>query len=40
MGGRDPASLERILFHLLQEYARHLGHLDIVCELFDDSTGE
>jgi uncharacterized damage-inducible protein DinB len=39
-GGGDPPSLERILFHLLQEYARHLGHLDIVCELFDDSTGE
>ena len=31
--GADPATLERILFHLLQEYARHLGHLDIVTEL-------
>jgi len=31
--GADPATLERILFHLLQEYARHLGHLDIVVEL-------
>ena len=31
--GRDPPTLERILFHLLQEYARHLGHLDIVTEL-------
>jgi uncharacterized damage-inducible protein DinB len=35
-----PASLERILLHLLQEYARHLGHLDIVCELADGQTGE
>ena len=26
--GADPAMLERVLFHLLQEYARHLGHLD------------
>ena len=26
--GADPPTLERILFHLLQEYARHLGHLD------------
>jgi uncharacterized damage-inducible protein DinB len=31
--GADPPTLERILFHLLQEYARHLGHLDIVTEL-------
>jgi hypothetical protein len=32
-GGADPATLERVLFHLLQEYARHLGHLDVVTEL-------
>jgi len=38
--GADPASLERILFHLLQEYARHVGHLDIVAELADGRTGE
>ncbi|HZC40571.1 MAG TPA: DUF664 domain-containing protein, partial [Streptosporangiaceae bacterium] len=25
--GADPPPLERILFHLLQEYARHAGHL-------------
>jgi uncharacterized damage-inducible protein DinB len=31
--GADPATLERVLFHLMQEYARHLGHLDIVTEL-------
>ncbi|HYB17748.1 MAG TPA: DUF664 domain-containing protein [Streptosporangiaceae bacterium] len=31
--GADPPTLERVLFHLLQEYARHLGHLDIVAEL-------
>ena len=30
--GADPASLERILFHLLQEYARHMGQLDVVVE--------
>ena len=29
-----------ILFHLLQEYARHVGQLDIVRELADGSTGE
>jgi uncharacterized damage-inducible protein DinB len=36
----DPATLERVLFHLLQEYARHVGHLDIVTELADGPTGE
>src|SRR6185437_12884681 len=29
-GGAEPPSLERVLFHLVQEYARHVGHLDIV----------
>jgi hypothetical protein len=38
--GADPATLERVLFHLLQEYARHLGHLDVVTELATDQTGE
>ena len=38
--GADPATLERILFHLLQEYARHVGHLDIVVELATDQAGE
>jgi len=45
LGGRfktpDQApSLARILFHLLQEYARHVGHLDIARELIDGTTGE
>jgi hypothetical protein len=38
--GNPPATLERVLFHLLQEYARHLGHLDIVAELAGGTTGE
>ncbi len=38
--GADPATLERVLFHLLQEYARHLGHVDIVCELAGGPAGE
>jgi hypothetical protein len=38
--GEPPATLERILFHLLQEYARHLGHLDVVSELAGGPTGE
>ena len=39
-GGADPAPLRRVLLHVLQEYARHAGHLDIVRELRDGSTGE
>ncbi|HUJ06704.1 MAG TPA: DUF664 domain-containing protein [Streptosporangiaceae bacterium] len=38
--GDDPASLERVLFHLVQEYARHAGHVDIVCELAGSGAGE
>lgn len=38
--GADPATLERILFHLVQEYARHLGHLDVVCEIAGGPVGE
>jgi Protein of unknown function (DUF664) len=29
-----------VLFHLLQEYARHVGQLDIVTELATGQTGE
>ena len=39
-GGRPPATLERVLLHVMQEYARHLGHLDIVAELGGGVTGE
>lgn len=38
--GAEPATLERVLFHLLQEYARHLGHLDVYSELADGQLGE
>jgi len=38
--GADPAALERVLFHVLQEYARHLGQLDIVSELAGGDVGE
>ena len=38
--GADPPALERVLFHLLQEYARHVGHLDIVTELATGRSGE
>lgn len=38
--GEPPATLERVLLHLLQEYARHVGHLDVVRELVDGTVGE
>jgi uncharacterized damage-inducible protein DinB len=38
--GDEPPTLDRILFHLLQEYARHTGHLDIVSELATGSYGQ
>ncbi len=38
--GAAPPTLERILFHLIQEYARHVGHLDVVRELVDGVVGE
>jgi uncharacterized damage-inducible protein DinB len=38
--GEPPATLERVLFHVLQEYSRHLGHLDIACELAGAPAGE
>jgi Protein of unknown function (DUF664) len=45
LGGRFPSEelappLVRILFHLLQEYARHVGHLDIAREIVDGTVGE
>lgn len=33
-------TLAAILFHVLQEYARHVGQLDVVRELIDGETGE
>lgn len=38
--GAGPATLERILFQLLQEYARHVGQLDVVSELAGGEVGE
>lgn len=38
--GDTPPTLLWICFHVLQEYARHAGHLDAARELADGSTGE
>ncbi|WP_067974598.1 DinB family protein [Nocardiopsis trehalosi] len=45
VGGRfatpeDAPTLGWICFHVLQEYARHAGHLDVARELADGATGE
>ena len=43
LGGRfdrDPPTLGWILLHVLQEYARHAGHADILRELVDGQVGE
>jgi hypothetical protein len=43
VGGRfagDPPTLTWICFHVLQEYARHAGHLDVARELSDGALGE
>jgi hypothetical protein len=36
---RGPASVRYILGHMIEETARHLGHLDILRELLDGKTG-
>jgi hypothetical protein len=38
--GAAPPTLKRVMFHLLQEYARHVGHLDVVRELMDGKVRE
>lgn len=39
MAVRRLFSLRWILHHLVEETARHLGHLDLLCELADGRTG-
>lgn len=33
-------SLRWILFHMIEEYARHNGHADLIRESVDGETGE
>ncbi len=35
-----PFSLRRILVHMIEEYARHNGHADLIRESIDGETGE
>lgn len=36
----DPPDLRYVCFHVLQEYARHAGHLDVAVELAGGPVGE
>lgn len=37
--GGEPLNLRWILVHLVEEYARHLGHMDLLREALDGRTG-
>jgi uncharacterized protein DUF664 len=37
--GKEITDLRRIVLHMIEETARHAGHLDIARELFDGKTG-
>jgi uncharacterized damage-inducible protein DinB len=39
-GGRAAVSLRWILTHMIEEYARHNGHADLIRESLDGQTGE
>ena len=39
-GGRDRVSLRWILTQMIEEYARHNGHADLIRESIDGETGE
>ena len=37
---RDPITLRELLVHLIEEYARHCGHADLIRERIDGRTGQ
>jgi uncharacterized damage-inducible protein DinB len=39
-GGRGRVSLRWVLVHMIEEYARHNGHADLLRQAIDGSTGE
>jgi uncharacterized damage-inducible protein DinB len=36
----EPVSLRWIMLHMIEEYARHNGHADLIRELVDGTTGD
>jgi len=39
-GGRGPISLRELLVHMIEEYARHNGHADLLRERIDGRLGQ
>jgi uncharacterized damage-inducible protein DinB len=39
-GAGEPLSLRELLVHIVEEYARHNGHADLLRERIDGATGE
>ncbi len=39
-GGQGRASLRWVLVHMIEEYARHNGHADLLREAIDGSVGQ
>jgi len=39
-GRQDPVSLRWVLAHMIEEYARHNGHADLLRERIDGATGD
>jgi uncharacterized damage-inducible protein DinB len=37
---RDPITLREVLVHMIEEYARHCGHADLIRERIDGRTGQ
>jgi hypothetical protein len=40
VAAEHPSSLRRIIVHLIEEYARHCGHADLLREAVDGTTGD
>ena len=38
-GRREPVDLRWIYLHMIEEYARHCGHADLLRELIDGTVG-
>jgi hypothetical protein len=38
--GGEPLALREVLVHMLEEYARHVGHADLLRECVDGRTGQ
>ena len=38
--GGEPTNLRWILVHMIEEYARHCGHADLLREAIDGTTGD